>query len=113
AHAADTEAIEGPAQRLGDGFADAGLADPGWPHQQYDGAGNLAPEGADGEELDDAALDVVEPRMVLVEHLARMRQVQLLLAIDAPGHRRGPVQVIARDGIFGRAGFQHRELGQL
>ncbi|MNZ49806.1 hypothetical protein D3C78_675830 [compost metagenome] len=112
AHAADAEAVEGPAQGFGDGLADAGLAHAGRAHQQHDGAGNLALEGAHGEEFEDAVLHVVEARVVLVQHLAGVFQVETVLAVDTPGHRGRPVQVVAGDGVFRRAGLQDRQLVQ-
>lgn len=77
AHAADAEAIERPAQGLGDGFAHAGLAHARRPHQQHDGAGDFAFIGAHREELEDATLDVIQARMVFVQDLARVFQVEL------------------------------------
>ena len=61
AHAADAEAVERPAEGFGDGLADAGLAHTGRADQQHDAAGDLALEGADGEELASARLSVYEP----------------------------------------------------
>ncbi len=111
-HAADAEAVERSTQGLGDGLADAGLAHARRPHQQHDRAADLAFVGAHGEEFEDAFLDVVEPGVVLVEHLARVFEAQLVFAIHAPRQGRGPVQVIAGDRVLRRAGFEDRQLAQ-
>ncbi len=100
AHAADAETIERPAEGFGDGLADAGLAHARWADQQDDGAGNFALEGTDSEKFEDAVLDVVEACVMLVQHLARAFEVELVLAEHAPGQGGGPVQVVAGDGIF-------------
>ena len=85
AHATDAEAVERPAEGFGDGLADAGLAHPGRAHQQHDRAADLAFPGANGEEFEDALLDVVQAGMVLVEHLARMLEVEFVLAVQPQG----------------------------
>ncbi len=113
AHAAHREAIELPAQRLGDGAAHGGLAHPGRADQQQDGATHVALEGALGEELDDPLLDVLEAVVVAVEYRAGMGQVELILAAHAPRHRGEPVEVVARGAVLRRAGLQHRELVEL
>ncbi|MNJ38086.1 hypothetical protein D3C77_329260 [compost metagenome] len=113
AHTAHAEAVERSSQGLGDGFANAGLAHARRTHQQHDGAADLAFPGTDGEELEDPVLDVIEPGMVLVEHLARMFEVELVLAVHPPGQGSGPVQVVTGNGVFGRAGFQDRQLAHL
>ena len=79
AHAAEAEAEEFAAQRLGDGTADRGLADPRRTDEQHDGTADLALVGADGQELDDPLLDVVEPLMVAVQDRARGWEVELVL----------------------------------
>ena len=59
AHAADREAIELAPQRVGNGFADRGFADPGRPDQQQDRARHFAAHRTHREEFDDAVLHVV------------------------------------------------------
>ena len=112
AHAADTEAIERPPQGFGDGLAHTRLAHARRAYQQYDGTGDFAFVGAHGEEFEDAALDVIQARMVLVEHFARVLEVEFVFTVYAPRHRGGPVQVVARDGVFRRTGFQDRQFVQ-
>ena len=50
---------------------------------------------------------------MLVEDLARMLEVELVLAVHAPGQGCGPVQVVAGDGVLGRAALEDRQLVQL
>ena len=111
-HAADAETVERPAQGFSDGFTHAGLAHARRAHQQHDGAGDFAFIGAHCEELEDAALDVVQACMVLVQHLARMFQVEFVCAVHAPGDRGGPVQIIARYCVFRRASLEDRQFVQ-
>ena len=100
-HTANAEAVERPTKRLGDGLADAGLAHPGRADQQHDRAADLAFPGPYGEEFEDAFLDVVEAGMVLVEDLARMLEVELVLAVNTPWQGGGPFEVVAGDGVLG------------
>ncbi len=50
---------------------------------------------------------------MLVEHLARALEVELVLAVDPPGQGGRPVEVVAGDGVFRRAGLEDRQLVQL
>ena len=58
----------------------------------------LLDQRADGEELEDAVLDLLEPVVVLVEDLLGALQVAALLGLLVPGHGDQPVEVVARDG---------------
>ena len=106
-HAAQTEAVELAIQRIGDGFANAGFAHPGRAHQQNDGTLHFAPQGAHGEELDDAVFHIIQPAVVFAEHCLGMAQVQIVIAVLAPGHAGQPVEIITGHTVFWRAGFQH------
>ena len=110
AHAADAEAEERPAEAFGDGLADTGLAHPGRADQQDNGAADFAFPGPNGKELRDPILDVVQPGVMLVEDFARMGEVKLVLAVNAPGQCGGPVQIVAGDGVFRRTGLEDRQL---
>ena len=44
---------------------------------------------------------------------ARVPEVELVCAVDAPGDRGGPVQVIAGDRVLRRPGFEDRQLVHL
>src|SRR5690606_16433888 len=67
-HAADTEAVEGPAEAFGNRVADAGLADPGRADQQDDRAAHRALEGAQGEKLENALFHILQAIVVAVEN---------------------------------------------
>ena len=58
--------------------------------------------GADGEELEDALLDLLQPVVVLVEDLLGVLEIAVLLGLLVPRHRDQPVEVVARHGRFGR-----------
>ncbi len=113
AHAAQAEAVELAAQRLGDGPADGCLAHPRRSDEQEDRTADLALVGAHGEKFDDAFLDVVEAVVVAIQDLPRPLQVQLVLGVPAPGQRRHPVQVVAGDAVFGRTELQDGHLVEL
>ena len=100
--AAERHAHELAVQRAGDRLADRRLAGPGRADQRQDRAGALVlldaallAQLAHGEVLDDALLDVLEPGVVGVEHLARVRRVEALLGALAPRHGEQPVEVRA------------------
>ena len=100
AHAADRKAVELAPERLGNGFADRGLADAGRPDQQQDRTRHFAAHGAHREKFDDAILHVVQAVVVAVENLTRVFEVDLVLRVHAPRQHRQPVQVIARDACI-------------
>ena len=85
AHAPEAEAEELAPERVGDRAADRGLADAGWADQQQDRAGDGLLQRADGEELDDAILDVLETVVIAVEDAPRLGETELVLGVDAPG----------------------------
>ena len=100
AHAAQRHAHELAAGGAGDRLADRGLAGAGRPDQGEDRAGALVlldaavlPQLAHGQVLGDPVLDVLEPGVVGVQHLAGVHGIEPLLAARAPGHRDQPVEV--------------------
>ena len=99
---AERHAHELAVQRACDRLADRGLARAGRPDQGQDRAGALVlrdspvlPELAHREVLDDPVLDVLEPRMVGVEHLTRMLGIEPLLGPLAPRHGEQPIEIRA------------------
>ena len=91
------------------------LPTPGGPDEAQDGAAALRVELAHGQELENAALDLLEAVVILVQDRARPLDVELLRVDLRPGHGDEPVQIGARHGIFGRAfghALQARELAQ-
>src|SRR4051794_24769481 len=113
AHAADADALEVAAQRAGDGAPQRGLADAGRPGEAEDRAARVALEPAHGQELEDAVLDLLDVVVVGVEHLARVREVEVVLGAHAPRQRGDPLQVAADDAVLGRLGGQLLEAVQL
>ena len=102
AHAAERQADELAVHRAGDRLGERRLADSGRPGEGEDGRLGLLDEGADGEELEDALLDLLEPVVIFVEDLLGALQVAALARLLVPRHGDEPVDVVARDGRFGR-----------
>ncbi len=111
AHAADRETVERPADRLGDGPAQRGLADTRRADEQHNGATDLLLTAADGDELEDAVLDVIQARMVLVQGSRGRFQAEAILGELAPGQADQPVQIVARHAVFRRALIEGGKLG--
>ena len=89
------------------------LPTPGGPTKRQDRAARLRVELAHGEELEDPLLDLLEAVVVLVEHLARVLEVEVVLGRRVPRQRRDPLQVRADDAVLGgrrRQVLQPREL---
>ncbi len=101
AHAADRDALELAAQRLGDRLPERGLADAGRPDEAEDRPVQVVLQLAHGEELEDAVLDLLEVVVVAVEDLARVLEVEVVLARRVPGQRQDPVEVRADHAVLG------------
>ena len=89
------------------------LPTPGGPTKSRIAAARVRLEPPHGEELEDAVLDALEAEVVLVEHLARVREVEVVLGRRAPRQRRDPLQPAADDAVLGgglRQALQPREL---
>ena len=77
-HAAQGDALEVAAERRGDRLAERRLSDPwGALHAEYGSLG-VATELADGEELEDALLDLLHPEVILLQLRARHLHLELL-----------------------------------
>src|SRR5262249_366345 len=107
ADAAERHADELASGRLGDRFADRGLARSGRPDQREDdaraaifGQSALGPQLPYGEVLRDPALHVVEPFVVGVEHFTGTERVEAILPRLRPGQRQQPVEIGADHGRF-------------
>ena len=83
-HAAEADAHELAAHGARDRLAERGLADAGRTDEAQDRRLALRRELAHGEILDDAALDLVETVMILVEDAARLGDVDRLSPPAAP-----------------------------
>jgi hypothetical protein len=83
AHTAKRHAHELAVRRPGDGFAQRGLADPGWAHQAQYRTLDLAHALLHREVLENALLDFLEAVVVGVENsLAFLRSCLTLLRLD-------------------------------
>jgi hypothetical protein len=78
------------------------LPTPGRADEAQDRALQLVGARLHRQVLDDALLDLVETVVLLVEDLLGLGQVLLDLALDAPGDRQQPVEVVAHHGGLGR-----------
>ncbi len=101
AHAADADALELAAHRFGDRAPERGLAHAGRADEAEDRPVQVALELAHGEVLEDAVLDLLEVVVVAVEDLARVLDVEVVLARGVPGQRDDPVEVGADDRVLG------------
>src|SRR5581483_1219578 len=106
-HAAERDAHELAPGRPRDRLAERGLADAGRSDEAKYRALALRVEFAHGEILENAALDLFEAVMILVEHLARPFDIDRLFAQHRPGQGDQPVEIGADHrmlaGAFGHA----------
>ena len=79
AHAADRQPYELPSERARDRLAERRLADARRPDEAQDLTRDLVAKLGDREVLEDPLLDLVEIEVVPVEHLARVREVEVVL----------------------------------
>jgi hypothetical protein len=94
-HAAERQADELPVHGARDRLGERGLSDPRRPGEGEDGGLRLLHQGADGEELEDSFLDLLEPVVIFVQDLLGALQVAALAALLVPRHRDQPIEVIA------------------
>ena len=101
-NAAEADAHEFAAHRAGDRLAERGLADAGRPDEAQDRRLAVRRELAHGEIFDDAALDLFEAEMVLVEDAPRRRDVDRLLLGQRPGQFDQPIEIGPHHAVFAR-----------
>ena len=89
------------------------LPTPGGPTKQRICPETLLRSFGDREVLDDPLLDLVEVEVVVVEHLARVLEVEVVLGVRAPRQRRDPLEVGADHAVLGRRLRQALEPRQL
>ena len=65
---------------------------------------------ADGDEFEDALLDVLQPVVIAIENLACPRQVVGILGILPPGQDGEPIEVAAGDVVLGRSRLKEAQL---
>src|SRR5690606_12923804 len=106
-HAPEARAAELQADRFRDALSERRLADARRADEAQNGAAAFRVQLAHGEILEDAALDLLEPVVVLVEDLARLRDIAVLRVELRPRQRDEPVEVRPNHRTFGR-GLGHR-----
>ena len=112
-HAAERDPVELAPERPRDGLPQRRLADAGRADEAQD---RILPRRADllhREIFQDAVLDLLEALVVLVEDRVGLGDVHAVRRFLLPRHRHEPVDVGARDGVFGRRRRHLRETIEL
>src|SRR6185503_1208093 len=102
-HAAERDALELASRGARDRLAERGLADSGRADEAQDRALALGVELAHREVLEDAALDLVEAVVVLIQDFPGFLNVYFLRLGALPGQLGEPLQVGAQHRAFGAA----------
>src|SRR5580704_17255902 len=113
AHAPEREPDELAARSLGDRHSKRGLAHARRAGEAEYGALRILYELADGQEFEDAVLDLLQTVVVFVQDFFGVLDGAGFLGALLPGHRQQPVDVIAAHrglGRHGRHGFELLEL---
>ena len=110
AHTADREPIELARQASAIDRPMEVLPTPGGPTSKNDRTVDLAFHDTDRQKLEDALFHVIQPVVIAIQYLAGPVDIEIVLRVPAPGQHRNPVQVIAGDGMFRRAGLEQRQL---
>src|SRR4051794_3278639 len=101
ADAAHRDALEGAAHGARNRAAERGLANARRAYEAEDRRAGVGLQLAHREELEDAVLDAVDVVVVLVERLARLRQVEVVHRLLRPRQRGEPLQVCADHAVLG------------
>ena len=112
-HAAEREAHELASQRARDRAPERGLADARRADEAEQRAARVAFELAHRQVLEDALLDRAQVVVILVEHLPRVVQVEVVLAAQAPRQGGEPVEVGADHRALGAVGMRALEPAHL
>ena len=103
---AETDADERPIHGARDRLPQRGLADPRGPYEAQDRRLAMRRQFADREIFDDAALDLLQAVMILVENPSRLGNVDGLFGRQRPWQLDQPVEIAAdHAGLAGR--FRH------
>src|SRR5690606_19180291 len=92
-HAAERHADELAAERARDRLRQRGLADAGGAEEAKDRALDVGVEFADRQVLEDAILDLLEARMIGVEHGLAAMEINAVFGALRPGQRHEPVEI--------------------
>ena len=104
-HTAQRHAHIFPLQGAGDALPDAGLARARSADKQQDRTRLLTLEAHHGQLLDDALLDLFQPVVILVEHLGRLVERDILRLFLLPGQGGEKVEVVVQHGRFRALSF--------
>ncbi len=111
--AAEADPDEFAARRARNALTERGLANPRRPDKAQDWAAPVRIQLVDREEFEDAPLDLLQPVMVLVEHAARLGDVDRRLVLGRPGQLDQPFEIGAGHRILAGL-FRHAfEPGEL
>ncbi len=113
AHAAERDADELAPHGARDRAAERGLAGARRADEAQDRALRVVLQLAHREELEDAVLDLLEVVVVLVEHLAGVRDVEVVLGADRPRQVDDPLEVGAHDVVLGGLHRDHAQAFEL
>ena len=114
-HTAKRHTHKIPPRRLGDGFAERGLADTRRAHQAQDRSTNLGRARLHRQIFDDAFLYLLKPVVISIENLLRCHDIPAHPALLLPGDGQHPIQVVAHHGRFrthGAHAAEFLDLGQ-
>ena len=100
-HAAKADSYVFASERPCDALSDAGLAGARSSHEQQDRARLLLLQIHHGDLLDYAVLHLVETVVILVEHLARLVQIDMLCLFLLPGKPCDEVEVVIEHSRLG------------
>src|SRR5205814_1234156 len=95
-NAAQAHANELATGRFGDALAERRLADAGWPDETENRALALRIELAHREVFEDSALDFIETEMVIVQHLACTRDIDVIIGRFRPRYFGQPLEIRAK-----------------
>ena len=102
-HAAEGDARELAVRGVGNAHGNARLAGARRADKAQHAALDIGRELAHGQILRDAVLDLLQPEVLFVEHLARGAHVEPLLGARVPRQLEADVQIVADDGRLRRA----------
>jgi hypothetical protein len=109
AHAAERDADELAPERVRNRLGERGLSDSGRPEEAEDRPFDVRVQLSDGEIFDDAVLHLFKAGVIGVQDLLGAVQVEGVFGALRPGQCHEPVQVGARDRVFGG---RDRHLGE-
>ena len=102
AHAAKRQTHKFAASGLGDGHSERSFAYARRSDKTKNRTFRILHQPANGEKFENALLDLLETVMIAFENLARVLQIANFLGLLLPRHREQPIEVVARNGGFGR-----------